>query len=104
MPGPYSARPLCNKTEPHVPRKDFMTHVASECKKQKHHPEWTNVYNHTRIRWTTHKPEGLSRRDTSMARFCDEAGEQFEEVGGVQDLVADAKECCGGGGGGVKKA
>lgn len=57
-----------------------MNHVAIECKKQKHHPEWTNVYSKTHIRWTTHNPEGLSTNDTHMARFCDEAGSQFGEL------------------------
>lgn len=57
-----------------------MNHIAVECKMQKHHPEWTNIYNKTHIRWTTHNPEGLSNKDTNMARFCDEAGEQFGEL------------------------
>lgn len=58
-----------------------MSAVAAECKKQKHHPEWTNVFNKTHVRWTTHAPEGLSERDTAMARFCDEVGARFGEVG-----------------------
>lgn len=57
-----------------------MNAVAAECKKQKHHPEWTNVFNKTHIRWTTHNPEGLSGKDTNMARFCDEAGREFGEA------------------------
>ena len=57
-----------------------MNHVAAECKTQKHHPEWSNVYNKTHIRWTTHNPEGLSNKDAHMARFCDEAGEKFGEL------------------------
>ena len=57
-----------------------MNQVAAECKKQRHHPEWSNIYNKTSIRWTTHNPEGLSNKDTNMARFCDEAGEQFGEL------------------------
>lgn len=61
-------------------RQDFMNVVAGECKKQKHHPEWTNVFNKTHIRWTTHNPEGLSAKDTRMAKFCDEAGKEFGEA------------------------
>ena len=57
-----------------------MTKIATECKLQKHHPEWSNVYNKTRIRWTTHRPEGLSSKDVSMARYCDDAGVEFGEV------------------------
>jgi len=56
-----------------------MSEVANECKKQKHHPEWANVFNRTEIRWTTHKPHGLSLKDTHMARFCDEAAERHGE-------------------------
>ncbi|WPH02004.1 putative pterin 4 alpha carbinolamine dehydratase [Acrodontium crateriforme] len=56
---------------------DFMNAVADECKKQRHHPEWTNIYNKTHVRWTTHNPEGLSSLDTTMASFCDAAGEKF---------------------------
>ncbi|KAG9715978.1 hypothetical protein KCU75_g23617, partial [Aureobasidium melanogenum] len=42
------------------PHPDFMNTVAAECKVRKHHPEWTNVFNKTHVRWTTHKPMGLS--------------------------------------------
>ena len=59
---------------------DFMNAVAAECKSQKHHPEWSNVYNKTHIRWTTHKPEGLSSKDVHMAEFCDRAGEDHGEL------------------------
>ncbi len=62
---------------------DFMNEIAAECKSQKHHPEWTNVFNRTHIRWTTHVPRGLSLQDVRMARFCDEAairhGEQWPD-------------------------
>lgn len=80
-----------------------MQHVATECKKQKHHPEWTNIYNRTHVRWTTHRPEGLSSKDMHMARFCDEAGKQYgelpideSETTLVHSSVLDAGDCCGG--------
>ena len=76
-----------------------MNAVAVECKKTRHHPEWyvfvvidvwryrshesyhrTNVYTKTDIRWTTHNPKGLSSKDTTMAEFCDRAGEEFGEI------------------------
>ncbi|EME41260.1 hypothetical protein DOTSEDRAFT_73618 [Dothistroma septosporum NZE10] len=66
---------------------DFMNQVASECKRTRHHPEWSNVYNKTHIRWTTHNPEGLSSKDTHMAKFCDDAAREFNE------LEAEANEC-----------
>ncbi|EME88587.1 uncharacterized protein MYCFIDRAFT_123664, partial [Pseudocercospora fijiensis CIRAD86] len=56
---------------------EFMNDVAAECKKVKHHPEWSNVYNKAHIRWTTHDPEGLSSKDTSMAKFCDDAAKRL---------------------------
>ena len=57
-----------------------METVAAECKKRKHHPEWTNIYNRTHVRWTTHRPEGLSGRDVEMAGFCDGVGREKGEV------------------------
>lgn len=57
-----------------------MNTVAAECKKAKHHPEWSNVYNKTHVRWTTHNPSGLSEKDTRMAKFCDDAAAEAGEV------------------------
>jgi hypothetical protein len=82
-----------------------MNRVAAECKLQKHHPEWSNVYNTTFIRWTTHSPPGLSEKDVIMARFCDTVAAELNEIpqGNSQDArgkeLADAvadigKGCC----------
>jgi 4a-hydroxytetrahydrobiopterin dehydratase len=60
--------------------KAFMNEVADECVKQRHHPEWSNVLNRTSIRWTTHRPKGLSLKDAHMARFCDEAATRHGEL------------------------
>jgi 4a-hydroxytetrahydrobiopterin dehydratase len=57
-----------------------MNVVAEECKVKKHHPEWSNVYNTTFIRWTTHSPPGLSAKDIEMAQFCDEQALVFGEL------------------------
>jgi 4a-hydroxytetrahydrobiopterin dehydratase len=79
-----------------------MDTVATECRARKHHPEWTNVYNRTHVRWTTHNPEGLSSKDVGMARFCDEVasgkGEVLMAPGENQGPLstADARECCSG--------
>lgn len=85
-------------------QQDFMNQVAAECKKTRHHPEWTNIYNKTHIRWTTHSPEGLSNKDTSMARFCDQASAECGElppeegdgkiVNSSEKVAAD--DCCSG--------
>lgn len=86
-----------------------MSTIAAECKKAKHHPEWTNVYNRVHIRWTTHSPEGLSTKDTGMAGFCDGVAERLGEVvedgegagdgalgsGVDEDWRRSVKDCCG---------
>jgi 4a-hydroxytetrahydrobiopterin dehydratase len=61
-------------------KQEFMDTVAEECKAKRHHPEWSNVYNTTFIRWTTHSPPGLSGKDVEMARFCDEQALVFGEL------------------------
>ncbi|EGY18772.1 uncharacterized protein VDAG_08932 [Verticillium dahliae VdLs.17] len=68
---------------------DFMTAVSLQCKFKNHHPEWSNVYNTTFIRWTTHEPKGLSAKDVTLATLCDELARDFGEV--VEDASA-AKE------------
>ncbi|KAK5125833.1 hypothetical protein LTR85_012109 [Meristemomyces frigidus] len=80
----------------------FMNDVAEECQRQKHHPEWANVYSRTEIRWTTHSPKGMSAKDTHMARFCDEAaqrhGEQYPKQAETKTEggpVVEAGDCCG---------
>ncbi|ROT39406.1 transcriptional coactivator/pterin dehydratase [Sodiomyces alkalinus F11] len=59
---------------------DFMTAVSLQCKIRNHHPEWSNVYNTTFIRWTTHNPKGLSDRDVHLAALCDTLARDFGEV------------------------
>ena len=55
----------------------FMDTVAQECKVQRHHPEWSNLYNRVMIEWTTHRPEGLSTKDVDMAEFCDRTASEI---------------------------
>ncbi|KAK1641096.1 pterin 4 alpha carbinolamine dehydratase-domain-containing protein [Colletotrichum phormii] len=59
---------------------DFMTAVSLQCKIHNHHPEWSNVYNTTFIRWTTHNPKGLSDKDLKLALICDALAKDFGEV------------------------
>jgi len=86
---------------------EWMNIVAEECKKQKHHPEWSNVYNTAFVRWTTHVPAGLSEKDVLMARFCDEKASECGEVvvegekgdggdgrGLVERVVEEGGDCC----------
>ncbi|RDA90466.1 hypothetical protein CP533_3954 [Ophiocordyceps camponoti-saundersi (nom. inval.)] len=85
---------------------DFMTAVALQAKIHNHHPEWSNVYNTTLVRWTTHNPLGLSQKDVRLAAICDSIAGDFQEVDakesagdpGHQELltkvVTDAGDCC----------
>ncbi|KAI0185380.1 pterin-4-alpha-carbinolamine dehydratase family protein [Xylaria flabelliformis] len=89
---------------------DFMTAVSLQCKLKNHHPEWSNVYNTTYIRWTTHNPEGLSAKDVELAALCDALARDFGEVVVDNDdenaarscslrqvadrVVSDAGDCC----------
>ncbi|KAH6660708.1 pterin 4 alpha carbinolamine dehydratase-domain-containing protein [Truncatella angustata] len=86
---------------------DFMTAVALQCKIKNHHPEWSNVYNTTFIRWTTHSPQGLSSQDIELASKCDSLAKDFgeinEESGGascsigkqlVDTVASKAGDCC----------
>ncbi|KOS17644.1 Pterin-4-alpha-carbinolamine dehydratase [Escovopsis weberi] len=59
---------------------DFMTAVSLRCKVHNHHPEWSNAYNTTFIRWTTHSPKGLSALDVDLAAACDALARDFGEL------------------------
>lgn len=54
--------------------------MADECKAQNHHPEWGNVYNEVVVRWTTHRPRGISSKDIHMAKFCDRTAAELGEI------------------------
>jgi len=84
-----------------------MTAVSLQCKLKKHHPEWSNVFNTTFIRWTTHNPKGLSTQDLDMATICDTLARDFNEVveqqaesstcelsGLTNKAVTSAGDCC----------
>ena len=46
---------------------EFMTQVAVVAEEQKHHPEWTNVYNKLQVRLTTHDLGGVTDKDFDLA-------------------------------------
>ncbi|MCJ1427457.1 hypothetical protein MMC29_005360 [Sticta canariensis] len=49
------------------------------------------VYQKTFIRWTTHRPDGLSIKDVEMAAVCDEEGSCHGEIGGSVTETFDFK-------------
>lgn len=59
---------------------EFMEQVTAEIKRIRHHPEWANTYNHVFVRWTTHRPHGISLNDVRSAEFCDERAREIGEV------------------------
>lgn len=70
---------------------DFMTAVSLHCKIKNHHPEWSNVYNTTYIRWTTHNPQGMSAKDVELAAVCDGLARDFGEI--VDEEVGSGATC-----------
>jgi 4a-hydroxytetrahydrobiopterin dehydratase len=69
-----------------------MTAVSLQCKVKSHHPEWSNVFNTTFMRWTTHNPKGLSEKDVALAAACDALAKDF---GVIDDPVAESCEMKG---------
>ena len=49
----------------------FMSRVALAAESENHHPEWSNVYNKVKLRWTTHSVSGVSALDIKLAKKCD---------------------------------
>lgn len=45
-----------------------MTHIAFECEKQNHHPNWENVYNSLTIKLSTHDANGITQKDIDLAK------------------------------------
>lgn len=46
----------------------IMTHIAFECEKQNHHPNWENVYNSLTIKLNTHDVGGVTQNDFNLAK------------------------------------
>jgi 4a-hydroxytetrahydrobiopterin dehydratase len=52
----------------------FMSAVALKAEQMDHHPEWFNVYNRVEVILTTHDADGVTDKDTQLARFMDSLG------------------------------
>lgn len=51
----------------------FMTEVAALAESQRHHPEWSNVYNRVSIRLTTHDAGNtITEKDRLLASAISE--------------------------------
>ena len=67
-----------DKIEKSFTFKDFkeafatMTHIAFECEKQNHHPNWENVYNSLTIKLSTHDADGITQKDIDLAKSIEE--------------------------------
>jgi 4a-hydroxytetrahydrobiopterin dehydratase len=57
----------------------FMAGIASRCEQERHHPEWSNVYNTCFVKWTTHYTGALTDKDLLMAEFCDQVAQDIGE-------------------------
>ncbi|MEQ5790598.1 4a-hydroxytetrahydrobiopterin dehydratase [Muricauda sp. NFXS6] len=49
-----------------------MTHIAFECEKQNHHPNWENIYNNLTIKLSTHDADGVTQKDIDLAKSIEE--------------------------------
>jgi len=49
-----------------------MTHIAFECEKQQHHPNWENVYNSLTIKLSTHDVDGVTQKDINLAKTIED--------------------------------
>ena len=50
----------------------FMATAALAIEKMGHHPEWFNVYNRVTVDLTTHDAQGITSKDTDLAKILDD--------------------------------
>jgi 4a-hydroxytetrahydrobiopterin dehydratase len=51
---------------------DFVNRIGRKAQKMNHHPDIDIRYNKVRLKLTTHDKGGLTTKDFSLARQCDE--------------------------------
>jgi len=55
-----------------LPAVDFVNRIAARAEKANHHPDIDIRWNKVTLALTTHDKEGLTGKDFSMARQCDQ--------------------------------
>ena len=56
---------------------DFVNRIARNAEKSRHHPDITIRYNKVTLKLTTHDAGGLTEKDFSLARQCDEVFSKY---------------------------
>jgi len=56
----------------------FMATAALSIEKMGHHPEWFNVYNRVTVDLTTHDAQGITSKDTELAKVLDEVANKLQ--------------------------
>ena len=51
---------------------DFVNRIARKAEKSRHHPDINIRYNKVTLKLTTHDEGGLTEKDFTLARQCDE--------------------------------
>ncbi|KAI1265430.1 transcriptional coactivator/pterin dehydratase, partial [Xylariaceae sp. FL1019] len=51
---------------------DFLHTLFVQSKIRDHHAEIYNMHKLVKLHWTTHRPRGISAKDTQMAMWCHE--------------------------------
>ncbi|KAF2476781.1 transcriptional coactivator/pterin dehydratase [Lindgomyces ingoldianus] len=67
---------------------DLHTCIGVGSKSKNHHSKMITDFGSLTVYWTTHKPRGLSAKDTFMARYCDDQAQLIGTVG-----QSDAQKC-----------
>lgn len=56
---------------------DFVNRIAGKAERSRHHPDITIRYNKVTLKLTTHDAGGLTQKDFSLARQCDEVFSRY---------------------------
>ena len=56
---------------------DFVNRIAKKAQKSDHHPDIDIRFNKVTLKFTTHDEGGLTEKDFSLARQCDEILSKF---------------------------